>query len=246
MKRVYHTDGTPLGFFTAVFQAYKDETAYITSSNSYQTELGEIWLEVENDNELGARVVNGVRKADDRAFKEIDCILRSNDEEKEQIAFEYLRLVMKFGSHAREKLHLPAVRRAIDVSSRIWTEVHRLHGFLRFEECENGVFYAPCSPDNDIIDLLVPHFVARFKNTAFVIHDVTRKLAAIYDGKEWILAPAENALLTPSKREQAVSRLWTEYYHTVAIPMRKNTRQMKNYMPVRYWRFMTEKQGDDI
>ena len=70
--------------FTAVFQAYKDETAYITSSNSYQTELGEIWHEVENDNELGARVVNGVRKADDRAFKEIDCILRSNDEEKEQ------------------------------------------------------------------------------------------------------------------------------------------------------------------
>lgn len=245
MKNVYHTDGTPVAFFTAVFNAYKDEKGYITSSNCFQTSLGDTWREVAPDEEKAARVVKKIREVDPHAFQEIDLILRTPDDDKEQAAFEYLKLVLKYGKHTREKLTLSAVRRAMDLTSHVGTEVHRLHGFLRFQEGENGVFYAPCAPDNDVLELLLPHFIARFKKQSFVIHDVKRKIAALYNGDEWIIVPAEQAEITASESEKAILSLWKKYYHTVAIPMRKNTRQMKNYMPVRYWKFIVEKDGDD-
>lgn len=246
MKKVYHTDGTPIAFFTAVFNGYKDQTAYLTSSRNFQTAIGDSWTEVTPDENKAARVVKKLRQIDERAFREIDYILRTAAPDREQTAFEYIRLVIKYGKSAREKLTLPAVRRAMDLSSQISTEVHRLHGFLRFQESDVGVFYAPCSPDNDVLELLLPHFIARFKNQSFVIHDVKRKAAALYNGAEWIIVPAEKAEITASANEKAIASLWKKYYRTVAIPMRKNTRQMKNYMPVRYWKFIIEKENDDV
>ena len=246
MRRIYHTDGSTACFFTAVFDAYLDKTAYLSSENGLQLALGDTWQEVVTDKEKAVRVGNKLKQADGRALLEIDRILRSNSPEKEQIAYRYLRLVIKYGSHAREKLALDEVRAAMDICAQVGYEIHRLHGFLRFQEHVNGAFYAKCAPDNDIVDLLMPHFVARFKKTSFVIHDVKRGLACLYNGSEWIEVTANEAGFESSEQEQEIESLWKKYYHTVEIPARKNTRQMKNYMPTRYWKFMLEKEGDDL
>ena len=51
----------------------------------------------------------------------------------------------------------PEVRRAMELVDRVGAERHLLSGFLRFQETHNGVFYAPCSPDNDVVDLPVSY-----------------------------------------------------------------------------------------
>ena len=246
MRRIYHTDGSPACFFTAVFDAYLDKTAYLSSLNGLQLELGDECQEVLPDQEKAVRMGKKLQQSDGRAVLEIDRILRSNSPEKEQIAYLYLRLVIKYGSHAREKLAMDEVRAAMDICAKVGYEIHRLHGFLRFQENINGNFYAKCAPDHDIVDLLMPHFIARFKKTAFVIHDVKRGLACLYNGSEWIEVNANEADFEISEQEKEIETLWKNYYHTVAIPARKNTRQMKNYMPTRYWKFMLEKDGDDL
>lgn len=244
MRRIYFVLDEPICFFTAVFDAYKDTDALITSSKRFQTAIGDEFIQVHPDEEKARRVVKKLKDIDFRAFREIDSILRSNAEDKEQVAFEYLKLVIRYGKSAREKLSLAPVRKMQDITSRVSFEIHRLHGFLRFQELEDGTLYAPFDSDNDVLDLLMPHFIRRYKNCPFVLHDVKRKTATIYNGADWILVPVENAEIRISKREEYTQSLWKKYYNTVAIPMRKNTRQMKNYMPVRYWKFMLEKDDE--
>lgn len=246
MRNVYITDGSPESFFTAVFDAYKDRDALLTSSKALQTRLDDVFISVVPSAEKSARVVKKLRATDRNCLYEIDCILRTPESDREQAAFDYIRLLIKSGGPVREMLALKEVRRAMDLSAQVGAERHRYTGFLRFQETASGVFYAPCSPDNDVVELLMPHFAARFKNAAFVIHDVARGLAGIYNGSEWLISPVSEAEIVLSESEEAFLGLWKKYYHTVYIPSRKNTRQMKGYMPVRYWKFMPEKQNEEI
>ncbi len=116
-----------------------------------------------------------------------------------------------------------------------------MKGFLRFMESRDGALYAPFSPDNDITDLLMAHFAERMKAERFVIHDVKRKIAGMYDGREWIMARVGEAEVYLSEYERAFENLWKKYYKAVNIESRPHIKQMKGYMPVRYWKFLPEK-----
>lgn len=245
MRHVYLTDGTPEGFFTAAFEAYADKDALVTSSRPFQTSLYDVFISVPPDRDKARRVLKKIGEIDRFAATEIDLILRTPAPDREQAAFAYLRLLVKTRAPVRKMLALPEVRRAAELSSQVSGERHRLTGFLRFSETASGVLYAPCSPDNDVVDLLMPHFAARLGNSPFVIHDLSRRIAGIGNGKEWLVSPVTEAEIVLSETEEIFLGLWKKYYRSVYIPARKNTRQMKGYMPVRYWKFMPETQAEE-
>ena len=135
---------------------------------------------------------------------------------------------------------MPEVIEFNDLLYKVTGEVHRLKGFLRFMESADGTLYAPYSPDNDITDMLMPHFAERL-NSPFVIHDLKRKIAGMYNGKEWITGYVGEAEIYLSEYERAFENLWKKYYKAVNIKERPHEKQMKGYMPVRYWKFLPEK-----
>lgn len=240
MRNIYVTDGTVKGFFTAVFDAYLDENAYLTALPCFQQKIFDRFISVKSDEEKAKRVVKKLYALSAQGTREIFSILRTPAEDKEQTAFLYAKRIVKYGGGARSRLTDPVVRHALDLSGKVWTEVHRLKGFLRFRETAEGVFYAPCSPDNDVVELLTPHFIERFRGVPFLIHDVKRGLAAMYNGKDRLFVSVGEAEINLSEKEVAFSALWKKYYRTVNIQSRKNLRQQKNYMPVRYWSMLTE------
>ena len=240
MRNIYRTDGSERGFLTAVFDAYPDKDAYLTSAPFFQAELFDGVRLVETDEEKAKRVVKKLFALSRKGAREVLSVLRTPNEEREQTAFLYAKKLVAYGEGARTYLADDAVRRALDESGKVWAEVHRLKGFLRFRETENGVLYAPCSPDNDVVDLLTPHFRARLNGLAFVIHDVKRWIAVLCDGKERQIVRAQKAEIVLSQKEEAFSLLWKRYYQTVNIESRKNLKQQKNYMPVRYWSMLVE------
>jgi probable DNA metabolism protein len=247
MRNIYMTDGSVEGFFTAVFDAYLDPDGYIASTTgAFQTAFGDNFITVPPSEEKSARVFNKLKEVDRHSLSEIDYALRTSEADREQVAFLYIRRLMKHRAPVRGMLTAWEVRRMRDLCDRVGAEIHQLSGFLRFQETATGIFYAPCAPDNDVVDLLMPHFTARFKNTPFVIHDLSRQIAGMYNGEEWLVSPVSSAEVVLSEAEENFSRLWKKYYHTVYIPARKNTRQMKGYMPVRYWKFMSEKVNEEI
>lgn len=239
--KIFITDGTTEGFYTAVFYAYAENGSVITSQENRQLSFDTEIINVISDYEKAARVRARLDKLDRYASGDIDLALRSGDSLKEQAAFEYIKLIIQNGRAVRKMLSLPAVIELNDIIGRVTGELHKMKGFMRFMETESGALYAPYSPDNDITDLIAPHFKARLGAQKFVIHDVRRKKAALSDGKEWFMAEVGEAEIYLSEYERAFENLWKKYYASVNIKERPHEKQMKGYMPVRYWKFLPEK-----
>lgn len=238
---LYIFDGTKSGFLTAFVKAFTDENGVVTSKQT-QLLLGQEPISVTSDDTIAQKAAERLTSFDKHAVEDLDRLLRSGMADNEQIAFRYFRLMAKLKRPIGRRLAEPDVFAAVDCIKKVGCEIHRFHGFVRFMETESGALYAPIEPDNDICDLLVPHFRARLPEYPFVIHDVRRQKAAVYDGKNTFNAylPEANVLLCAS--EQEWQNLWKNYYHAVNIPSRERLKQMKGYMPVRYWKYMPEKQ----
>jgi len=237
----YIVDGSETCFYTAVFEAYKDKECVITSERDVQLGLGFELREVTPDEEKAARVKRKLCKLDAAATEDITLALRSCDPLKENAAFEYIKLIIARGAPVRGMQADPRVLEILDLRGKVTGEAHKLKGFLRFMESASGVMYAPYSPDNDVTDILARHFAARFGGISFVIHDTKRKIAALYDGKQIVITHVGDAEIYLSEYEKYFEGLWKQYYKSVNIAARPHEKQMKGYMPVRYWKFLPEK-----
>ncbi|MCM1437701.1 MAG: TIGR03915 family putative DNA repair protein [Roseburia sp.] len=234
-------DGSEDCFYTAVFDAYKNKDCIITSERDVQLGLGFEVIDVCTDGDKAARVKAKIRTLDRGAAEDITLVLKSNSPLKENVAFEYIKLLISNGGAVRGMLANPAVIEMNEIRSRVTLEAHHLNGFLRFMENSDGVMYAPYSPDNDITDMLAVHFAARFNGRPFVIHDIKRKIAAMYDGREIVMTYAGDAEIYLSEYENYFQNLWKQYYDSVNIGSRPHEKQMRGSMPVRYWKFLPEK-----
>lgn len=238
---IYLFDGTKQGFLTVFPIAYPDENAILTSKETQLT-LGETPVFVATDPIRAEKIENRLLSFDCDCIHDLNTLLRCGETDNEQTAFEYLRFLAQKKRPVSKQLAEPCVFKAVQYIKKVSFEIHRFHGFIRFMESNSGALYAPFSPDNDICDLLVPHFRARLPEYPFVLHDVKRKKAAVYDGKNTFVAPLTAADIVLSANELDWQALWKGYYAAVNIPSRERLKQMRGYMPARYWKFLPEKQ----
>lgn len=238
---LYLFDGTTEGFLTAFIHAFQDSEA-ILSSKTVQLYLGQGQVCVETDFPLAKRAQNRLLSFDRECLRDLEILLRCGMEDNEQVAFCYLRFLANAKSPVSRRLAEPDVFRAVEYIKKVKHEIHKFHGFIRFMETASGALYAPFSPDNDICDLLAPHFKNRLPQFPFVLHDIKRQKAAVYDEKSLFTAPLKEAEILLATDEQGWQSLWKKYYAAVNIPSRERLKQMKGSMPVRYWKFLTEKQ----
>lgn len=238
---VYIFDGTQAGFLTAFLQAYNDPDAILTSGQA-QLPLGATPITVQTDPIRAQKAKERLLSFDGDCTFDLDRLLRSGEYGHEQLAFRYFRLLAEKKQPIGKRLAEPDVFAAVECMKKVGCEVHRFHGFIRFMETQSGALYAPFSPDNDICDLLLPHFRARLPEFPFVLHDVKRQKAAVYDGRNSFVAPLSQADVLLSADELGWQALWKKYYGAVNIPSRERLKQMRGYMPERYWKFLPEKQ----
>lgn len=239
---IYITDGTEEGFYTAAFDACTDADCRICSGQAVQLCLGASLIQVGADEEKCGRVKGRLKSCDPRCLRDISLLLRRGWEGREQLALDYVRLLVKARAPVRDRLADATVLAVREQCRKVTGEAHNFTGFLRFMEGAGGIFYAPFEPDNDILELILPHFLRRLPAQPFIIHDIGRRKAALYNGKECLIVPADDRVsVTLSEREDAFRSLWQEYYGAVNIADRPHEKQMKGYMPVRYWKHLPEK-----
>lgn len=236
---IYLYDGTAEGFLTAFLAAYSDGEATL-ASDGFQLPIGAEAINIETDPEKAEKAQKRFLSFDRRSMHDLSFLLRSGDAERDEIAFHYFKLLSIKKRPVFGMLAEDAVRRADECIRRVSLEIHHMHGFIRFFETESGALYAAFSPDNDIADLLIPHFRARLPQFPFVIHDVKRKKAAVWDTEHSFLAPLDKAEVVISADENAWQKLWRRYYNSINIPSRERLKQMRGYLPVRYMKFMPE------
>ena len=242
----YFFDGTKNGLLTCIFESFYDRRIPddVTTECVQCVLLDEI-VTIKTDNEKAERVYKCLKNCKTKYLvSDFNLTFRSGEKSRFKVIFDYLNVAISNKNiDVSKAFALPEIQAFTDLKNRIYTETHRFKGFLRFMETEKGFYYACYEPDNDITELLVPHFTARLQSP-FIIHDIKRNILALCDGKRYkILNGGDNGVTVfMSESEEIFLDLWQQYYKSINIEERKNLRQMRNYMPERYWKNLSEKQ----
>ncbi|WP_392485978.1 TIGR03915 family putative DNA repair protein [Haloimpatiens sp. FM7315] len=242
----YTYDESFIGLLTCVYEAYyrKEIPDEICKKDSLVSSFLYTYVDIKSDEDKFKKVYDALIEKISKAFlQKLYFAFLSEAEGREILIYKYIRLGFKLKNDIEYNLHNEVVIEVNKLSKKVWYEKHRMLGFLRFKAIEKNVYYAPMEPDHNILELITPHFVHRFQCENFIIHDVKRELASLYNGSEWIvvyLNKEEGKRLENSLDEGIYEKLWKEYFKSTAIKNRKNERLQKNYMPKRYWKYMLE------
>lgn len=242
----YFFDGTKNGLLTCIFESFYDRRIPDdVTTECVQCGLLDEIVTIKTDNEKAERVYKCLKNCKTKYLvSDFNLTFRSGEKKRFKVLFDYLNVAISNKNiDVSKAFALPEIQAFTDLKNRIYTETHRFKGFLRFMETKKGVYYACYEPDNDITELLVPHFTARLQSP-FIIHDIKRNILALCDGKRYKILDGGNNGVTVfmSESEEIFLDLWQQYYKSINIEERKNLRQMRNYMPERYWKNLSEKQ----
>jgi probable DNA metabolism protein len=161
---------------------------------------------------------------------------------RERLILDYLLLTFIEKKNITGLIHRDVVKRFMTTVRRVSHEIHRFTGLLRFQEIADGSFYAPFEPDNNIIVPLARHFSKRMPDVCWMIHDRGRKLGIFWDGKEFLSAELNSVKdqFALAEKELFFQSCWTSFHKKVSIEERRNPDLQRQFMPLRYWKYLTE------
>jgi len=133
-------------------------------------------------------------------------------------------------------IHKDFIRNINSYIKSVRRERHKYIGFLRFHQVDN-ILYAQFEPKHFVLDYVGAFFKERYKKENFIIHDIKRKKAAIYDKENLDISFFEKTIdITKDKYQE----LWKTFFEAVAIEQRTNERLQNHYAPKYFRKYMIE------
>jgi len=160
----------------------------------------------------------------------------------ERLLWHYLRLGLEKGPRLAGMLATEPVHSVNRIARHVSHEAHKFKGFVRFREVTAGFLYASIEPEADVVPLIAPHFVGRVGDRPWMIHDIRRRQAAVFDLSSWRLIRGIELSAEPgvSAAEHAYAALWQRYFQHHAIAERHNPGLQQKHVPLRYRKYLTE------
>lgn len=135
-------------------------------------------------------------------------------------------------------------------------EKHRMEAFVRFEHTTDDIYFARIEPDFNVLPLIGAYFCKRYQDQNWAIYDIARGYGIYFDCHQNMSHTApqlhtitdvdeaviRNPASVHSEQEQRYQRFWQGYFTNVTIKERKNPRLHRQYLPQRYWKYLSEKQ----
>lgn len=247
---VFMFDGSFEGFLTAIFESYygikkPNMLIRIEDCDKYYNLIDE-FITIATDLSKSDRVFKALKeKFTKEAFTKIYYCFLSSEEAAYTTVYNFIVLGFKLGKTIDMYLNNDIVREVNIISRKVSLEQHRYLGFVRFKKLSEDFYYSSIEPDHNILPLIATHFVNRFKEQNFIIHDLSRNIAIFYDKIQWVISDFNIAqskeLLTFSEIDN-YDLLWKNYYSNLSIEERENSKLQKRMMPARYWSHLTELQ----
>lgn len=172
--------------------------------------------------------------------------------EVDMLLFRYIRKVID----APKSIELNFNDSDVLALTKIWRKVSyermRVIQFARFQKASDGTYFAAFEPDYNVLPITIPHFKDRFSDQPWLLYDIKRQYGYYYDLQkvEEVTFESPEAHLITGKLDKTLMAddeklfqdLWKAYFKSIAIKERINPRLHKHNMPVRYWKYLTEKQ----
>jgi probable DNA metabolism protein len=251
----YAYDGSFEGLLSVLFSIYDRKSApnSIQPLGAVQGGLFARPVEVATDEATAARVWKGLLQyMDAEARTRLFHTFLSEQPDRELVIFRYADLAMRAGRDISQHYADDNVRRVQRLAQQMYREKHRMEAFVRFEKTQDGLFHATIEPDFDVLPLIAAHFTKRYADQRWLIYDRRRHYGLYYDLHRTDIVQFDAG--TASQRSTAVSAtvldereplyklLWQAYFDHVNIPERKNLKLHRRHMPLRYWKYLSEKQ----
>ncbi len=247
-------DGTMAGLLTAIFEIYErrlEKVAFIRGSAAQQDFFSSA-IDITTDALKARRVWKGLsKKMPATALDQLYYSFLSEQEGIERTMLDYVRYVFSSDKNVSEDFGNQAVLAIVQMARKVWREKHRMEAFIRFQLLKDGLYYAAAEPDHNVLPLIIRHFRSRYADQDWLIYDAHRKYGIHYQ-KETGLVTEVQINWSEDVREQSgevweaheplYQMLWKDYFHSTGIPARNNKKLHLQHMPVRYWKYLTEKQ----
>ncbi len=255
----YTYDGSWEGLLTVLFAVYERKAApnSIQPAGQAQGGLFARPVFIETHEPTAARVWEGLlRHMDKEARTRLFHVFLSEAADRELLIFRYADLAMRAGQDISENYADESVRRVQRLAQQMFREKHRMEAFVRFEKTSEDLFHATIDPDFDVLPLIAEHFTKRYADQRWLIFDKRRRYGLYYDLTRTDVVQFEAQ--APEQKSSAVSAtvldereplfklLWQSYFDHVNIPERKNLKLHRRHMPLRYWKYLSEKQPREM
>lgn len=235
-------DGTYDGLLTALFYAYRARPDEILLRPARQLDMLEQPYMVRTDITRSARVQIAIEeKLSVNSALNVRMVYATAREDAGTLIYRYVMRGWQLGHALDDHMTDPAVEPVLRLSRRVQVELHRMLGFIRFAPLANGVLYAACEPDNDIVPHMIEHFAARLPEESFIIHDLAHDTLAFHKPGRTMVTHARAPRLIAQNDEYA--DMWRAFYDAICIDARRDERRRDGVMPRRYHRYLTELNG---
>jgi probable DNA metabolism protein len=240
-------DGTFEGFLSTIFDIYEQKHADVRIRKQQLGDRG-LWGEtniIETHFEKSNRVWEGIKKyTSDEAARHFYCSYLSEIENEEDSMLQYLNYVFSAKKDISTDFTNPSVLRMAKVAKKVGREKHRMEAFVRFQLGANDVWYATIEPDFNVLPLISKHFKSRYADQKWLILDKKRGYGLFYDLENVHILSEKDIVNTQPLHEKELSyqNLWKTYFKSTNIVERVNMKLHKQHVPLRYWKYLSEKQ----
>ena len=255
---IYTFDGTMDGLLTAVFDAFErhEQPDQLLTAGDALPLFCEGQYDVVTDESRAKRVFAGLEKRlASEALRLLSVSWLSELPELNTPLFQYVCKVFRQGDISRNFAD-PDVLAVTNIARKVLHEQLRMKQFIRFQKAKDGTYLAVVSPDHNVLPLITGHFADRFNDQPWMIYDARRHYGYYYEGAgdpvrvtfedesevPFSLADGKLNEKVISGDDRLLQDLWRTYFKAICIRERMNPRKQRGDMPVRYWKYMTEKQ----
>ncbi|MDQ2087485.1 TIGR03915 family putative DNA repair protein [Herbivorax sp. ANBcel31] len=241
----YYYDGSFEGLLTAIYEAYYRRESPLISpeQKNMQIQMFVTNIKIETSDTKASKVYEAIhKKISYNALKNVYHAYLSEVEGISQNIFKYLKFGFKAGKkidfHLTDERVLPVHKAAKSVQR----ERHLMLGILRFKSLHDDLYYASYEPDHNITALLISHFSKRLSSQNWIIHDVKRNIAAVYDKVSCVITDLPREIYNqPIAKTDDYESLFKEFFNSICIKERINPKLQKQFLPKRYWKHLIEK-----
>ncbi|MBM7559968.1 TIGR03915 family putative DNA repair protein [Marinitoga litoralis] len=245
---IYTYDGTFPGFLSLIYYCYNMRKIPDIIFKNHNPTIFNLMDSIKTDYEKSRIVIAFIiHKLSKDVLRNIYLAYLSEIENIEVDIIKYFNLSIKLNENAEFYIDKDYVLNVKNAIHKVLNETHKFKGLLRFRELKDNTLYAPFEPDHNIITLLSSHFKDRLKNENWVIHDLRRNLALVYKNGKIELFEVVNNKQNFYLKEENLSYLeneyqifWKNYFISSEIRERLNPKLQRQFMPKRYWKYLTE------
>lgn len=243
------------GLLTCLFEAYERKTFpdILSGENDSLPLFYQQLLPVSTQEAKSRRVWKGLeKKLSPAGLSVVTAVWLSELPETDILLFRYMRKAIDSPVSIELNFGDADVLKATQIAKKVTQERHRIIQFTRFQKTADGIFFAALEPLYNVLPIALPHFQNRFADQKWLIYDLKRQYGYYYDLHtpteirfDHPSAPLINGKLPEAwmdENEKQFQQLWKTYFKSIGIKERANPKLHRQNLPVRFWKYLTEKQ----